>query len=104
MGKSTNGPDWTDCAVYASEIAKGQECHITLLMSVGGGVGGQRWRITLLATDEKPSLSGPLWSAGVDVFFPHSTYRSMEAAVFTGLAKLDQEIWRTHYQEKVELK
>lgn len=91
MGKSTSGPDWTDILMYVRELEEALGCGVIIILSAGGGVGGLPCNAVLLASKVEQSP----WEIGeatsVTVTWPNRANKTLEGAVFAGLARLDGE-------------
>ena len=92
MGKSSSGPDWTDILMYAWEIEEATGYDVIILASLGGGTGGLPANVCLLASkaDQSPWELGE--AASVTVTWPNRSNKTMEGAIFAGLARLDAEV------------
>jgi len=101
MGKSSNGPDLADCALYACEIQNQTGYSVTLLLDLDGCSVAPRWRIHALAAlggSVNPSTSR---SVSATLLWPHREYATFSGALFCLLAWLDSLIAQDKFQAVV---
>lgn len=103
MGKSDHGPDLLDCSQLALDIQSGQDCAIAILLEPVGTLGGGSWRVGLVATSRRLTVSGPEWTAAVHAVFPHRDWRTLEGCLFNSLFRLDAVITKRRFEQVVGL-
>ncbi len=103
MGKSENGPDMLDCALYAREIEKQTGKRVSILLELEGTDHSARWSLALLALPGSVVAIAEGQGIAVAGRWPSKKHRTFEAALFGCLALLDAEIGKAAFQEVLEL-
>lgn len=90
MGKSTSGPDLTDCVQYLRQIETHHKVSVTLLLTASGSHGGIPLSCVALATPDKlvEATADVGWSC--ERKWPHRSHRTFEGCVYGLLMQLDE--------------
>lgn len=101
MGKSTNGPDWTDVEMMLRSLAALHSGHagFTVLPRGTGSTGGLSVACSMMF-DVLPGSSLPEL-VSTESSWPCSSHATLSAHVFAGLHKLDFEISKVYKQEEL---
>lgn len=98
MGKSTNGPDWTDVAMMMSALGTLHECVVgCLITGVTQGHNGML-QIDLVATFSPLPGSGAVSEVRATSGWPNNDGRELAAWVYGGLYALDFKIGEAYQQ------
>lgn len=101
MGKSTNGPDWTDLLLYLTHLQESQRASVSVVLTCDGSGAGSRWRMLGLMS---PCQGVDAWEArgvGATRLWPNSTNGTFEGCLFALLADLDH-LWEQTQRVKEE--
>jgi len=98
LGKSTNGPDWTDIATMMSALETLHECNVSLTVTTGGQGHNGKLSILLVATFNVLYGSSMAREVRVESSWPCKACTDMAAHVFGGLYKLDFEVGEAYQQ------
>lgn len=101
MGKSTNGPDWTDVEMMLRAMSSLHSGHagVTLLPLGIGSSGGLSVSCSMMF-DVLPGSSLPAHVA-TESRWPCNSHSSLAQHVFAGLHALDFEISKVYNQESL---
>lgn len=97
MGKSTTGPSMEDCYLYVADLEDQWKCDTTLLMSVGGMLGGLRWHVTVLSCSKELNELEPAWSVSTSWTWPSFHHQTFEGALLAGIVYHDAEVGRAEF-------
>lgn len=98
MGKSTNGPDWTDVAIMMSALETLHECRVGLTVLTDTALPDGQLSIALTARfDVLPSGNLPAVVQTLSAY-PCKDCTSFSAHVYGGLYKLDFAIGEAYQQ------
>jgi hypothetical protein len=98
VGKSTNGPEWTDVAMMMEALSVLHECHVGCLVTTDGQGHNGRLHISLIAQfDVLPGSAMPE-KVIADSHWPNADARDLAAWVYGGLYALDFKIGEAYQQ------
>ena len=100
MGKSTPGPDLTDCAQYLRQIETHHKVAVTLLITASGSLGGIPLSCVALATPDKlvEVMTDVGWSC--ERRWPHRSHRTFEGCVYGLLMQLDEILTSFRWEQE----
>lgn len=98
MGKFTNGPDWTDIAMYLGALDELHECKAGVLITTAGEARNGALRVTLMARFAVVPGSALPEEVVVEGGWPCAESHSLEAHVYEGIYRLDFAIGEAYQQ------
>jgi len=92
VGKSTNGPDWTDCATLIRELELEWDVSISALMGSDGSAGGGGFTVHVLTMPRR--LVDPWEPGGMGITFryPDGKYQTFWGALHAALWRVDDTL------------
>lgn len=101
MGKSMNGPDWTDVALTMSALQQVHECRVELTVTTAGVGGSGGYVLRAIARfDTLPGSDAPKEVYGVATW-PNAHLAEMPATAYRLLLELDHNIGRAYRQRNM---
>jgi hypothetical protein len=91
MGKSMNGPDWTDVLTCMRAMETTLDVAICLLIGTGPYAGGLPLTGDIVLTGNTPIDWSESRGCGVKFTWPNASGRSLEATIFNALHSLDAQ-------------
>lgn len=98
MGKSTNGPDWTDVAMLMSAIGSLHTCQVVLCVTAD--IQGHNGQLRISAEARFELLPGSSLPRVVTIVesFPGLRHKTMGDAAYNAVWQLDYQISREYEQ------
>ena len=99
MGKSSNGPELTDCALYMRQIEEHHQVSVTILVTAGGSHGGLPVCLLAIALPSKldDPWEKPAWTS--ERRWPCLNHRTYEGAVYGLLMDLDEVLTKARWEQ-----